>query len=37
MKSRKKKGPSDEELFTLLLEKILNERARRIWEKIKEK
>ncbi len=33
---KKKEAPSDEELFELLLEKILDDRARRIWEKIKE-
>ncbi len=33
---RKKKVKSDEELFTLILEKILDDRAKRIWEKIKD-
>ncbi len=34
---KKKKSKSDEELFSILLEKILDERARRIWDKIKDK
>ena len=34
---RRNKGPSTEELFALLLDKILNERAREIWGKIKDK
>ena len=34
---RKKKGPTKEELFALLLDKILNERAKEIWERIKDK
>ena len=37
MKIKKKKGPSDEELLSLLLNEILNDRAKRIWEKIKNK
>ena len=37
MKIKKKKGPRDEDLFLLLLNKILNEKAREIWEKIKNK
>jgi len=34
---RKKKAPTKEELFALLLDKILNERAKIIWERIREK
>ncbi len=34
---KKKKAKSDEELFSLLLDEILDERARRIWEKIKDR
>jgi len=34
---KKKKAPSDEELFSLLLNEILNERAKKIWERIKDK
>ena len=37
MKIKKKKGPRDEDLFLLLLKEILNEKAREIWEKIKNK
>lgn len=32
-----KKEPSDEELLSLLLNDILDERAKRIWERIKDK
>jgi|GEM_PF-3223762 len=34
---KKKKAQSDEELLSLLLDEILDDRARRIWEKIKDK
>jgi len=37
MKLKKKKGPTDEELFELLLNEILDERAKKIWERIKDK
>ncbi len=34
---KKKKAQSDEELLSLLLDEILDDRARRIWERIKDK
>jgi len=37
MKLKKKKGPTDKELFKLLLNEILDERAKKIWERIKDK
>ncbi len=33
---KKETLPTDEELFDLLLEKILDERAKKIWERIKD-
>ncbi len=33
---KRKKEPDEEELFSLLLNEILDERAKRIWEKIKD-
>ncbi len=33
---KKKKVMSDEELFNMLLEEVLDEKAKRIWEKIKD-
>ncbi len=33
---KKKMPPSDEELFDMLLEEILDERAKKIWERIKD-
>ncbi len=34
---RRKKEPTREELFELLMNKILSERAKEIWEKIKDR
>ncbi len=36
MRIKKKRGTSDEELFSLLLNEVLNEKAKKIWERIKE-
>ncbi len=36
MRIKKKRGVSDEELLSLLLNEVLNERAKKIWERIKE-
>ena len=36
MRIKKKRGASDEELLSLLLNEVLNERAKKIWERIKE-
>ena len=33
---KKKKVLSDEELFNILLENVLDERAKKIWERIKD-
>ncbi|AGB04330.1 hypothetical protein AciM339_0442 [Aciduliprofundum sp. MAR08-339] len=34
---KRKKEPDEEKLFSLLLNEILDERAKRIWEKIKDR
>ncbi len=36
MKIKKKIGATDEELFSLLLNEVLNDRAKKIWERIKD-
>ncbi len=36
MRIKKKRGTSDEELFSHLLNEVLNEKAKKIWERIKE-
>ncbi|ADD08414.1 hypothetical protein Aboo_0603 [Aciduliprofundum boonei T469] len=36
MRIKKKRGATDEELFSLLLNEVLNDRAKKIWERIKE-